>query len=54
MLSAEVTWLQVQPITCEALILVCCVQDGRISMAGLSGARAKYLAEAIKDSVMNC
>eukprot|EP00879_Flechtneria_rotunda_P014205 GHRR01014842.1.p1 GENE.GHRR01014842.1~~GHRR01014842.1.p1 ORF type:complete len:347 (+),score=104.60 GHRR01014842.1:506-1546(+) len=28
--------------------------DGRISMAGLSGRRAKYLAEAIKDSVVNC
>eukprot|EP00882_Tetradesmus_deserticola_P008910 GHRQ01009400.1.p1 GENE.GHRQ01009400.1~~GHRQ01009400.1.p1 ORF type:complete len:119 (+),score=53.25 GHRQ01009400.1:376-732(+) len=28
--------------------------DGRISMAGLSGARARYLAEAIKDSVANC
>lgn len=37
--------------------LVCCTilsQDGRISMAGLSASRAKYLAEAIKDSVMNC
>eukprot|EP00878_Enallax_costatus_P047720 GHUV01058807.1.p1 GENE.GHUV01058807.1~~GHUV01058807.1.p1 ORF type:complete len:187 (-),score=25.45 GHUV01058807.1:186-746(-) len=28
--------------------------DGRISMAGLSASRAKYLAEAIKDSVTNC
>lgn len=28
--------------------------DGRISMAGLSGKRARYLAEAIKDSVLNC
>ncbi|WIA22860.1 hypothetical protein OEZ85_001247 [Tetradesmus obliquus] len=28
--------------------------DGRISMAGLSGARARYMAEAIKDSVLSC
>lgn len=28
--------------------------DGRISMAGLSNSRARYLAEAIKDSVQNC
>ncbi|KAL4434280.1 hypothetical protein ABPG75_000721 [Micractinium tetrahymenae] len=28
--------------------------DGRISMAGLSGTKCKYLAEAIKDSVENC
>jgi aspartate/tyrosine/aromatic aminotransferase len=28
--------------------------DGRISMAGLSSRRARYLAEAIKDSVVNC
>jgi hypothetical protein len=28
--------------------------DGRISMAGLSGRRARYLADAIKDSVINC
>jgi aspartate aminotransferase len=28
--------------------------DGRISMAGLSDSRARYLAEAIKDSVLNC
>jgi aspartate/tyrosine/aromatic aminotransferase len=27
--------------------------DGRISMAGLSRARARYLAEAIKDSVLH-
>lgn len=26
----------------------------RISMAGLSGARARYMAEAIKDSVLSC
>lgn len=28
--------------------------DGRISMAGLSDSRARYLSEAIKDSVLNC
>lgn len=28
--------------------------DGRISMAGLSSSRARFLAEAIKDSVLNC
>lgn len=28
--------------------------DGRISMAGLSGRKARYLADAIKDSVLNC
>lgn len=28
--------------------------DGRISMAGLSSGKCKYLAEAIKDSVENC
>lgn len=28
--------------------------DGRISMAGLSASKCRYLAEAIKDSVENC
>ena len=28
--------------------------DGRISLAGLSSGKAKYLAEAIDDSVRNC
>jgi aspartate/tyrosine/aromatic aminotransferase len=29
-------------------------KDGRISLAGLSSGKAKYLAEAIDDSVRNC
>ena len=29
-------------------------KDGRISMAGLSANKCQYLAEAIKDSVLNC
>ena len=29
-------------------------RDGRISMAGLSAARAQYLADAIADAVRSC
>lgn len=29
-------------------------KDGRISLAGLSAGKAKYLAQAIDDSVRNC
>lgn len=29
-------------------------KDGRISLAGLSSGKTKYLAEAINDSMRNC
>lgn len=43
------------PAQCELLTRkwhIYLTADGRISMAGLSAARAPYLAEAIKDAVL--
>ncbi|PSC72490.1 aspartate cytoplasmic [Micractinium conductrix] len=46
------TEAQVENMTTKWSVFM--TRDGRISMAGLSGTKCKYLAEAIKDSVENC